>query len=118
MFYTYTVAVKADIGTTYNGHINIKENRFFEFSFSVEGITIEIKVQKGKLVMYGAYKNPNPNEINYDHVIRRIRPGKMGRPFIPQLANKAGRIFYCNLVGEKESKFSIKAEKGKRLNIN
>ena len=108
----YTVAVKADIGTTYNGHISNKENRFFEISFPVEGITIEIKVQSGKLVMYGAYKNPNPNEINYDHIIKGIRPGKMGRAFIPHLANKAGKIFYCNLLGEEDTKFSIRTVKG------
>ena len=112
----FIVAVKADIGTTYNGHINTKENRFFEILFPAEGITIEVKVQTGKLVMYGAYKNPNPSEINYDHVIKGIRPGKMGRAFIPYLVNKAGRIFYCNLLGEEDSKFSIRAVKGNRLN--
>ena len=67
--------------------------------------------------MYGAYKNPNPSEINYDHVIKGIRPGKMGRAFIPYLVNTAGRIFYCNLLGEEDSNFSIRAVKGNRLNI-
>ena len=62
--------------------------------------------------MYGAYKNPNPNEINYDHIIKGIRPGKMGRAFIPHLTNKAGRIFYYNLVGEEDTNFSIKTVKG------
>ena len=57
--------------------------------------------------MYGAYKNPNPSEINYDHVIKGIRPGKMGKGFIPYMVNKAGRIFYCNLSAEEDSNFSI-----------
>ena len=107
----HVVYVKVEIGTTYKGHVNTNENRYFEIPITQEGIIIDIQAKTGELVMYGSHRNPNPNEIHYDNT-KEIKNGKINKPAkIPCRSRKAG-IYYCNLFGKVECQFSVKADIG------
>ena len=111
LFYVYIVSVKVEIGTTYKGHVNTNESRYFEIPITREGIIIDIQAEMGELVMYGSHKNPNPNEIHYDNT-KEIKNGKINKPAkIPYRFSNAG-IYYCNLFGKKECQFSVKVDIG------
>jgi len=104
--------VKAAIDTTYNGEVSSDESRFFEFPITKFGITFQLEVTSGKLALYGSYSNPNPSQVWFDHKIQGIQHRKV-KAFIPcSDVNGSISIFYCSLVGEKSSKFSITAFSG------
>jgi len=104
--------VKAAIDTMYSGEVSAEESRFFEFPITKFGITFQLEVTSGKLALYGSYSNPNPSQVWFDHKIQGIQQRKV-EAFVPcSDVNGSNDIFYCSLVGEKESKFSITAFSG------
>ena len=104
--------VKAAIDTTYNGEVSAEESRFFEFPIARDGITFQLEVTLGKLALYGSYSNPNPSPVWFDHKIQGIQRRKV-KAFIPcSDVNGSNGIFYCSLVGQKDSQFSITALNG------
>ena len=86
-------------------------SKLFKFAVPEEGITIQLKVTKGKVILYGSYSNPDPNPAWHDYMLSNIRgyreivisKRKSDEPTVP---------FYCNLVGLKKSTFTIKAVNG------
>ena len=56
--------------------------------------------------MYGSHKNPNPNKIKYDNT-RKIKNWNTNKPAkIPYRGREPG-IYYCNLFGKADCKFSV-----------
>jgi len=114
--------VRAYENETYEGDLDIEENRFFEFTVPEEGISIQVEVTTGLVILYGSYSNPNPGPIWHDFVIRGINRSR--DVFIPHptVYKKKRQViqavpFYCNLVGVQDnSTFSISAANGNVCN--
>ena len=106
----FSVPVEVKIGTTYMGHVDTDGRRFFEIPITEEGLTIDIQVETGKLLMYGAQKNPNPNKAKFDKMMS-IEMGETKAALV-HYKEKRGGIYYCNLFVKEACRFTLKVEKG------
>ena len=89
----------------------------FEYAVPEEGITIQVKVTKGKLILYGSHDNPDPNQVWHDYMLSNINGDRKLIILPPNGIDESTQDqptvpFYCNLVGMEDSKFSIKAVNG------
>ena len=110
--------VKAFENETYEVNLDVQENRFFEFTVPEEGISIQVEVISGVVILYGSYSNPNPGPIWHDFIVRGIDHSR--DVFIPHpTENKKKRQivqavpFFCNVVGAHDnSTASVHAANG------
>ena len=113
----FVVGKKATTSTRYNNSLDSGQNKLFEYKVPKEGITIQIQVTEGRIVMYGSHNNPDPSPVWHDYMLSSIHgyreiiishptaeaDGKEDEPNAP---------FYCSLVAIDNSVFSIKAING------
>ena len=72
-----------------------------------EGITIQLKVTKGKVTFYGSHSNPNPSPVWHDYMLSGIHGDK--EILISNPAQDETTVpLYFNFVGMESSTFSIK----------
>ena len=84
----------------------------FEYTVAEEGITIQLKVTKGKVTFYGSHSNPNPNPVWHDYMLSGIHGDKEILISNPAAQDETTVLLYCNLVGMENSTFSIKVVNG------
>ena len=92
-------------------------SKLFKFAVPEEGITIQLKVTKGKVKLYGSYSNPDPNPAWHDYMLSNIHGDREVVISYPRTAAKRKSDeptvpFYCNLVGLEKSTFTMKAVNG------
>ena len=113
----YTAGIKAAMDTRYEDNLDSGKSRLFEYAVPEEGITVQLQVTEGKITLYGSHSNPNPSSVWHDYILSDIHGNK--EVVIPHKSiaakgkqNEATVPFYCNLVGEENSTFSVKAVNG------
>ena len=114
----YCVAgIKAAMNTTYQDSLDSGKSRLFEYAVPEEGITIYVRVTKGKLTLYGSHSNRDPSPVWHDLMFTGIYDHqKIVIPY-PTVSKKRDEItkpFYCNLVGMEDSAFFIHGVNGTR----
>ena len=112
----YTVGIKAAMDTRYKDNLDSGKSRLFEYAVPEEGIIIQLQVTKGKITLYGSHSNPNPSSVWHDYTLSGIHGNKKffipHKSFVAKGKQKEATVpFYCNLVGEENSTFSVKAVK-------
>ena len=61
-----TVPAPVEIGQTIESLLDEGELSFFQFSLPAQGMTFQLQVQKGRVVMYASNKIRNPSAALYD----------------------------------------------------
>ena len=92
-------------------------SKVFKYAVPKEGITIQLKVTKGKVTLYGSYSNPDPNPVWHDYMLSGIRGDQeivISNPttVAKQKQDDSTVPFYCNLIGVENSTLSIIAMNG------
>ena len=107
---SFAAVVKADVEKVYEGNVNAKEKRYFEFPITTD-LTFEIKIHGGKVALYGSYTNPNPSKTWHDYKPDIDEYLKLPVDYPSEEERKEGfnGLFYCCLVREEDFQFSIEA---------
>ena len=110
-----TAGIKAAMDTRYEDNLDRGKSRLFEYAVPEEGITVQVQVTEGKITLYGSHSNPEPSPVWHDYVLSGIHGDK--EIFISHETFKGKHVestapFYCNLIGEENSTFSVKAVNG------
>ena len=113
----FTVGIKAATNTRYTDNLDSGQSRLFEYEVLREGITVQIQVTEGTIVMYGSHSNPDPSPVWHDYMLPSIHGDReiiISHPTAEaDVKEKEPAVsFYCNLVASENSVFSIKAVNG------
>ena len=113
----FIVGIKATTSTRYNNKLDSGQNRLFEYIVPKEGITVQLQVTEGSIVMYGSHNNPDPSPVWHDYMLSSIHGNReiiISHPTAEADRKEDGSTvpFYCNLVAIDNSAFSIKAING------
>ena len=103
------------MNTTYQDNLDSGKSRLFEYTIPEEGITIHVRVTKGKLTLYGSHSNRDPSPVWHDYMLTDIYGHKKIVLAYPTASKKHDEItkpFYCNLIGMEDSAFSIQGVNG------
>ena len=112
-----TAGIKAAMDTRYEDNLDSGKSRLFEYAVPKEGITVQLQVTEGKVTLYGSHSNPEPSPVWHDYMLSGIHGDKeiliSHESFAAKRKQNEPTIpFYCNLVGEEDSTFSVKAVNG------
>ena len=108
-----TAGIQAAVNTRYEDNLDSGKRRLFEYSVPEGGITIQVQVTEGMITLYGSHSNHDPSPVWHEYMLSGIHGDReivISQPAAAKKKqNEPAVPFYCNLVAEQNSTFSVKA---------
>ena len=108
-----TAGIQAAMNKRYKDSLDCGKSRLFEYSVPVGGITIQLQITKGLITLYGSHRNHDPSPVWHEYMLSGIHGDRkivIPQPAATKKPNRPTVPFYCNLVAEQNSTFSIKVK--------